>query len=128
MLAAFGVPRFLQSVEKSKASEAFNYLSAVQSAQERYIAQNGIYATSVTDLDLNLPLPQYFDAPGAITAAGNTSGNPTWSLTLNRNSQSSYAYNVTWTEQGFDTTNSTITTYPAICPVTITGSSSQGGS
>ena len=35
VLAAFGVPRFLQSVEKSKASEAFNYLSAIQSAEER---------------------------------------------------------------------------------------------
>jgi prepilin-type N-terminal cleavage/methylation domain-containing protein len=128
VLAAFGVPRFLQSVEKSKASEAFNYLSAVQSAQERYIAQNGVYATSVTQLDLNLPNPQYFDAPGAITAEGNSTGNPTWSLTLNRNSQSSYSYNVTWTQNGFDTTNSTIMQYPAICPVTIAGSTSQGGS
>ena len=43
VLAAFGVPKFLQSVEKSKAAEAFNYWSAVQSAEERYIAQNGIY-------------------------------------------------------------------------------------
>ena len=47
VLAAFGVPKFLNSVEKSKASEAFNYLSTVQSAQERYLAQNGVYATSV---------------------------------------------------------------------------------
>ena len=44
VLAAFGVPKFLNSVEKSKASEAFNYLSTVQSAQERYLAQNGVYA------------------------------------------------------------------------------------
>ena len=44
VLAAFGVPKFLNSVEKSKASEAFNYLSTVQSAQERYLAQNGAYA------------------------------------------------------------------------------------
>ena len=43
VLAAFGVPKFLQSVEKSKASEAFNYWSAVQSAQERYMSQNGVY-------------------------------------------------------------------------------------
>ena len=40
VLAAFGVPKFLASVEKSKASEAFNYLFAIQSAQERYLAQN----------------------------------------------------------------------------------------
>jgi len=35
VLAAFGVPKFLNSVEKSKAAESFNYLSAIQSAQER---------------------------------------------------------------------------------------------
>ena len=28
VLAAFGVPQFLKSVERSKAAEAFNYLSA----------------------------------------------------------------------------------------------------
>ncbi len=43
VLAAFGVPQFLKSVERSKAAEAFNYLSAVRSAQERYLAKNGIY-------------------------------------------------------------------------------------
>jgi prepilin-type N-terminal cleavage/methylation domain-containing protein len=32
VLAAFGVPKFLQSVEKSKATEAFNYWSSVQAA------------------------------------------------------------------------------------------------
>ena len=36
VLAAFGVPRFLKSVERAKAAEAFAYLSAVRSAQERY--------------------------------------------------------------------------------------------
>ena len=71
VLAAFGVPKFLASVEKSKATEAFNFWSAVQSAQERYIAQNGVYASvadpkaaaSSTDnpLDIVLPTLQYFD-------------------------------------------------------------------
>ena len=32
VLAAFGVPRLLQSVERSKASESFKYLSAVRAA------------------------------------------------------------------------------------------------
>jgi prepilin-type N-terminal cleavage/methylation domain-containing protein len=118
VLAAFGVPKFLNSVEKSKAAEAFNYLSTVQSAQERYLAQNGVYATTVTDLDISLPAPQYFTV-GGITAAGVSSGSPTWTLALTRNSSSSYAYTVAWTQDGFDTTNSTIITYPQICPVTI---------
>ena len=54
VLAAFGVPKFLASVEKSKATEAFNFWSAVQSAQERYIAQNGVYAV-ITDPRRRLP-------------------------------------------------------------------------
>ena len=44
VLAAFAVPRFLASVERSKAAEAFNYLSSVQAAQERYHARQGTYA------------------------------------------------------------------------------------
>ena len=43
VLAAFGVPQFLKSVERSKAAEAFNYLAAVRAAQERYLAKEGIY-------------------------------------------------------------------------------------
>ena len=43
VLAAFGVPRFLKSVERSKAAEAFQYLAAVRAAQERYIAKEGVY-------------------------------------------------------------------------------------
>ena len=66
VLAAFGVPKFLNSVEKSKAAEAFNYLSAIQSAQERYLAQNGVYASAITSLDITLPAPQYFTV-GSIT-------------------------------------------------------------
>ncbi len=35
VLAAFGVPKFLNSVERSKAAEAFAYLSAIREAEER---------------------------------------------------------------------------------------------
>ena len=44
VLAAFAVPRFLASVERSKAAEAFNYLSSIHAAQERYHARQGTYA------------------------------------------------------------------------------------
>jgi prepilin-type N-terminal cleavage/methylation domain-containing protein len=128
ILAAFGVPKFLNSVEKSKAAEAFNYLSAIQSAQERYIAQNGVYASAVTDLDITLPNPQYFTV-GTVTPTTSSAGTPDWSLLLTRNSNSSYAYAVNWTSAGFDTSSaSTILTYPAICPVTVASSSSSSGS
>ena len=79
VLAAFGVPKFLNSVEKSKAAEAFNYLSAIQSAQERYLAQNGVYASTITSLDITLPSPQYFTV-GSISPTTSSTGSPGWSL------------------------------------------------
>ena len=127
VLAAFGVPKFLQSVEKSKATEAFNYWSTVQAAQERYIAQNGVYwATANTDtLDIVLPTLQYFTAP-TITATPGAAGTPTWAGSLARiSTSSSYgAYTVAWSQDGFDATNSTIP--QTISPVT--GDAGSGGS
>ena len=79
VLAAFGVPKFLNSVEKSKAAEAFNYLSAIQGSQERYLAQNGVYATAISSLDITLPNPQYFTV-GSITPTSSSAGAPDWSL------------------------------------------------
>ena len=75
VLAAFGVPQFLKSVERSKAAEAFNYLSAVRSAQERYLAQerHSTPTDPAPSLDIKQVAPKYFggDADGgaiAITA------------------------------------------------------------
>jgi len=118
VLAAFGVPKFLQSVEKSKASEAFNYWSAVQSAQERYIAQNGTYwqHTNTDNLDIALPILQYFNGP-TITMSTTTAGAPTWGGTLTRKTSSSYGeYTVAWNQDGFDSANSNIP--QTISPVT----------
>jgi prepilin-type N-terminal cleavage/methylation domain-containing protein len=120
VLAAFGVPKFLQSVEKSKAAEAFNYLSTVAAAQERYLAQNGIYLDTTSGngaLDVTLPTLQYFTA-SAYTASNATSGSPTWTCTLTRiaGSSSFGSYTVAWNQDGFDPTNSTIP--QTISPVT----------
>jgi prepilin-type N-terminal cleavage/methylation domain-containing protein len=133
VLAAFGVPKFLQSVEKSKAAEAFNYLSTLAAAQERYIAQNGVYYSgtnviatgSTTGIDVSLPTLQYFtgDSGGASaqtpsSTASATSGAPTWGCTLTRlSTSSSYGtYTVAWNQDGFDASNSSIP--QAISPVT----------
>lgn len=118
VLAAFGVPRFLKSVERSKAAEAFSYLSAVRSSQERYQAQNGTYASDLTTLDINFPAPKYFTV--GTPAAGTTSSlQDSWTLTLTRTGASAGygAYTVIFTEQGFDTTNSGIQALPDINPV-----------
>jgi len=129
VLAAFGVPKFLNSVEKSKATEGFNYLSAFQSAQERYLAQNGSYASSIASLDVSFPVMKYFNAPqdSDVTAvAGGLGTNPTWTLTLTRTAAtSSYgAYTITFTQNGWDgsTTSPAIGAYPAICPVAVPSS------
>src|SRR6185295_8733508 len=70
VLAAFGVPRFIKSVERSKAAEAFSYLAAVRSAQERYHSRQGTYASTIDDLDIKFAVPKYFSV-GDI-AAGET--------------------------------------------------------
>src|SRR5256885_12436154 len=76
VLAAFGIPRFLKAVERSKAAESFAYLSAVRSAQERYQARQGTYADDLTKLDIDQSTPKYFSV-GSVTA-----DETSWSLTL----------------------------------------------
>ncbi len=121
VLAAFGVPRFLKSVERSKAAEAFQYLSAVRAAQERYLAKEGIYTTDLaTDLDITQSDPKYFTL-GEVTAEQAADGNPTWTLTLTRvEATSSYGpYTVTFTNEGWDSTSGdlNIATIPDINPM-----------
>jgi prepilin-type N-terminal cleavage/methylation domain-containing protein len=109
VLAAFAVPRFMASVERSKAAEAFNYLSSVQAAQERYHARQGTYAENTTDLDIKFTAPKYFTV-GPVAAGTTSSLQDSWSLTLTRTGASAgYGeYTVTFTEEGYDSTNSTI--------------------
>ncbi len=123
-VAAFGVPRFLKSVERSKAAEAFAYLAAIRTAQERYHARERTYADTITDLDLKLTEPMYFTV-GPITAGRTTKLEDSWTLTLTRSGFSAgYGpYTVTFTQDGFDTVNSTIVTFPDIN----LGSSSSSG-
>jgi prepilin-type N-terminal cleavage/methylation domain-containing protein len=118
VLAAFGVPRFLKSVERSKAAEAFQYLSAVRAAQERYVAREGVYTTDLGVLDITQSSPKYFTV-GTMSADNSTPGSPTWVLSLSRiGASSSYgAYTVVFTNEGYDSTNSTISTYSEINPM-----------
>jgi type IV pilus assembly protein PilA len=127
VLAAFGVPKFLTSVERSKASEAFSYLSAVRDAEERYLAQQGVYATTLSQLDISVPSPKYFTVPSAITAVQDANGNPTWSLQLTRDvTSSSYgAYTVSFNQNGFDTSTANSSIPASISPMGSTGTSSS---
>jgi prepilin-type N-terminal cleavage/methylation domain-containing protein len=109
VLAAFAVPRFLDSVERSKAAEAFNYLAAVRAAQERYQVRQGTYSDDLSKLDIQMPDPKYFTVG---TPAEGSSGSleDSWTLTLTRTGAAGgYGpYTVVFTDQGYDSTNSNI--------------------
>jgi prepilin-type N-terminal cleavage/methylation domain-containing protein len=125
VLAAFGIPRLLKSVERSKAAEAFKYCASVRAAQERYQARESTYASDLTDLDMEQTEPVYFTL-GTVTAGETASLEDSWSLTLTRQGASAGygAYTVTFTQDGYDAANSTIDALPDINPM---GSSATGG-
>ncbi len=120
VLAAFGVPRFLESVERSKAAESFNYLSAIVSSQERYHARQGSYGSLLSVLDIDLADLEYFTA-GTILAGPTGTLQTSWRLTLPRvGASAGYgAYTVSFTQEGFDTDalKSTIINSPSINPM-----------
>jgi prepilin-type N-terminal cleavage/methylation domain-containing protein len=118
VLAAFGVPRFLKSVERSKAAEAFEYLSAVRSAEERYVAKEGVYSGDLTTLDITQSTPKYFSV-GTISTTNTGGGGSAWTLTLTRiAATSSYGgYTVTFTNDGYTSSASTIATLTDINPM-----------
>lgn len=112
VLAAFGIPRMLKSVERSKASEAFKYLASVRAAQERYQARESTYTANLADLDIEQTDPVYFTV-GAITPVGGGSLENSWTLTLTRaGAAGGYgAYTVIYSQDGYDT-SSTIHALP----------------
>ena len=118
VLAAFGVPRLLKSVERSKASEAFKYLASVRAAQERFQARQGTYTTDITTLDMEQTAPKYY-VVGAVAAGDTGDLEDSWTLTLTRDGASSGygAYTVTFSQDGYDTVGSTIETLPDINPM-----------
>ncbi len=120
VLASFGVPRFRNAVERSKAGEAFAYLASIRAAQERYHARTGSYAVLVADLDVSMGTPKYFTI--AEPLAGVCADiELCWAMTLTRAGAAAGfgAYTVAWTENGFDTAPlvSTIVGIPEINPV-----------
>ena len=118
VLAAFGVPRMLKSVERSKSAEAFKYLAAVRAAQERYQAREGSYTAVLADLDITQSSPKYYTV-GAVGAGVTMSLEDSWTLTLTRQGASAGygAYTVVFTEEGYDSVSSTIQALPDINPM-----------
>ncbi|HOX22816.1 MAG TPA: prepilin-type N-terminal cleavage/methylation domain-containing protein [Elusimicrobiales bacterium] len=99
VLAAFGIPRFREAVERSKSGEAFNYLASVRAAQERYHARQASYAQVKSNLDINFPEPKYFSLWEI------TCDEDDWLMILQRTGKSAGygAYTVQFTELGYST-------------------------
>lgn len=106
VLATFAVPRYMRTVERAKAGEAFAYLSEIASSQARYNAQHGEYSSTLVDLDVVLGAPNHF-AVGSPTSADYETE---WEVVLTRTAPASgySAYTVVFDENGFDQVNSTI--------------------
>jgi type IV pilus assembly protein PilA len=106
ILATFAVPRFMSSVEKTKAAEAFTYLSQVESGQARYHAEHGKYINKTTSLDFTIDAPQYFTVSGITSSNWETK----WEMTLTRSGGAAGygAYKVVFNQDGFDSEKSTI--------------------
>ncbi|TFH24655.1 MAG: type II secretion system protein [Myxococcales bacterium] len=118
VLASFGVPRFRDAVERSKAGESINYLSAIRSSQETYASREGTYASDLSLLDITIPPLKYFTV-GTVSPGLTGDLEDSWSLTLTRvGASAGYGpYTVTFTEQGYDPLDSTIDGLPQINPI-----------
>ena len=60
ILASVAMPQYFKSVEKSRASEAVDALSAIASSQERAYMQKGNYVNTLPELDLGISNLSYF--------------------------------------------------------------------
>ena len=54
ILATIAVPMYDKTVEHSRITEALSTLNAIHKAQMRYALENDVYATDLTDLDINV--------------------------------------------------------------------------
>ncbi|MBO4556350.1 MAG: hypothetical protein J5706_06280, partial [Elusimicrobiales bacterium] len=68
ILASVAMPQYYKSVEKSRATEGLDVMSAIASAQERAYMQKGTYMTSLADLDVGISNLSYF----TVTEVANT--------------------------------------------------------
>jgi prepilin-type N-terminal cleavage/methylation domain-containing protein len=118
VLVAFGIPRMLKSVERSKAAAACEYLAAVRAAQEKYREVHGTYADNLANLSIDQPAPTYFTL-GTIAAGDSGSLTDSWTLTVKRHAAATNfgSYTITFTNDGYHSLNSTIEGLPDINPM-----------
>ena len=107
VLAAFGVPRFIKSVERSKAAEAFTLPRRRPLGPGAIRGPGGGVCDRPRGDRRRGRAPRFFTVPKTIDSDG---PRDSWSLTLTRAgaSRSYGAYTVTFTQDGYDPAHSTI--------------------
>ncbi len=106
VLSMMAVPRYQTAVERAKGAEAFNYLAQIGAGQERHNARTGEYAQAIAQLDVKVPTPKHFSV-GTFTSYD---WQTQWELRLTRSGASSGFgnYTVTWNQDGFERSRSSI--------------------
>jgi type IV pilus assembly protein PilE len=76
IVAAIAYPSFMGSIRKSRRSEAFEFITRIQQAQERWRANNSAYTTDLTTTGLNVPTttPNGYYTLAVTVPVGPTSG------------------------------------------------------
>ncbi len=69
ILAAIGIPQFAASIEKAKGGEARAGLGHIQTGEKVYFAENEVYTTDPTSLDITLS-ERYWDFTITTNATG----------------------------------------------------------
>ena len=118
VLFSFGVPRFRDAVERTRASEAVQYLVAVRLAQDSYRAANGRFARDVADLELAASAPEHFEV-GLMKVLRSSERGDSWTLTVTRHVETSAygAYTVAFNELGYDPARSSLGLLERISPI-----------
>ncbi len=57
VIASIALPRYLNSIEKTKSAEGIQLLSTLREAQETYKFEHGSYATSLSSLEIDFTKP-----------------------------------------------------------------------
>ena len=93
ILASIAIPQYFKVVEKSRVSEAMSVISAVKSAEERFLARGGSYTSKLKELDISYSgmtddaiTTKFFS--GNVVANSCTSG-PCFLMTLKRHTNNS---------------------------------------
>ena len=55
ILAAVAVPQYTLAVDKAKLSNLMSIMQSLKDAQERYYLANNVYATTIDELDIDVP-------------------------------------------------------------------------